>query len=113
LLSLVKIYHGNGEANGLCFSVNGIRIPRLLRNIFREMSDDLGTVLFPTSGNLDSWATQGVLLLNNTLTVRKDTIAMQTLKMECFTDAVIQKISEEKGMLCFLLGGRFAHKKGT
>jgi uracil-DNA glycosylase len=46
---------------------------RLLRNIFREMSDDLGTVLFPTSGNLDSWATQGVLLLNNTLTVRKDT----------------------------------------
>jgi uracil-DNA glycosylase len=61
------IYHGNGEANGLCFSVNdGIRIPRRL--CVWEMSDDLGTVLFPTS-NLDSWATQGVLLLNTTLTV--------------------------------------------
>jgi uracil-DNA glycosylase len=58
---------------------DGIRIPPSLRNIFREMSDDLGTVLFPTSGNLDSWATQGVLLLNNTLTVRKDTANSQNI----------------------------------
>ena len=107
-------YHGNGEANGLCFSVNdGIRTPPSLRNIFREMSDDLGTVLFPTCGNLESWATQGVLLLNNTLTVRKDTAnSHKHLKWNVFTDAVIQKISEEKAHVVFLLWGGFAHKKG-
>ena len=66
-------YHGLGEANGLCFSVNdGIKIPPSLRNIFREMNDDLGTIFFPNSGNLERWAKQGVLLLNASLSVRMD-----------------------------------------
>jgi len=66
-------YHGTNEANGLCFSVNdGIKIPPSLRNIFREMNEDLGTVFYPISGNLESWAKQGILLLNASLTVRKD-----------------------------------------
>ena len=63
-------YHGVGEANGLCFSVNeNVKIPPSLRNIFREMTDDLGTIFLPTSGNLEHWAKQGVLLLNASLTV--------------------------------------------
>lgn len=66
-------YHGDGEANGLCFSVNdGVRIPPSLRNIFRELNDDFGTVFLPTSGNLEHWAAQGVLLLNAALSVRID-----------------------------------------
>jgi uracil-DNA glycosylase len=108
-------YHGEGEANGLCFSVNdGIRIPPSLRNIYREMNDDLGTIFLPTSGNLESWAKQGVLLLNASLTVRKDTPnSHKHLKWNLFTDAVIQKLSEEKEQLVFLLWGNFAQKKGS
>ncbi len=107
-------YHGKGEANGLCFSVNdGIRIPPSLRNIFREMSDDLGTIFIPTSGNIEAWAKQGVLLLNASLTVREDTAnSHKHLKWNLFTDAVIQKISEEMEHVVFLLWGGFAHKKG-
>ncbi len=107
-------YHGEGEANGLCFSVNnGCRIPPSLRNIFREMSDDLKTIFMPTSGNLDSWAKQGILLLNASLTVRKDNAnSHKHLKWNLFTDAVIQKISDEKEHVVFLLWGNFAHKKG-
>jgi uracil-DNA glycosylase len=107
-------YHGKGEANGLCFSVNdGVRIPPSLRNIFREMSDDLETLLLPTSGNLASWAKQGVLLLNASLTVREDCPnSHKHLKWHLFTDAVIQKISDEKEHVVFLLWGNFAHKKG-
>ena len=107
-------YHGKGEANGLCFSVNdGIRIPPSLRNIFREMSDDLDTIFMPTSGNIEAWAKQGVLLLNASLTVREDTAnSHKYLKWNVFTDAVIQKISEEKEHVVFLLWGGFAHKKG-
>ncbi len=108
-------YHGAGEANGLCFSVNdGVKIPPSLLNIFRELNDDLGAILFPTSGNLERWAKQGVLLLNASLTVRKDSPnSHKHLKWNLFTDAVIQKISDEKENVVFLLWGSFAQKKGS
>lgn len=108
-------YHGEGEANGLCFSVNdGVRIPPSLRNIFREINDDLDSIFFPTSGNLEHWARQGVLLLNASLTVRKDKPnSHKYLKWNLFTDAVIQKISDEKEHVVFLLWGSFAQKKGS
>ena len=108
-------YHGVGEANGLCFSVNdGVRIPPSLRNIFRELNDDFGTVFLPTSGNLEHWAKQGVLLLNASLSVRMDhPNSHKHLKWDSFTDAVIQKISDEKEHVVFLLWGIFAQKKGA
>jgi uracil-DNA glycosylase len=108
-------YHGDGEANGLCFSVNdGVKIPPSLRNIFRELNDDLDTIFLPTSGNLESWAKQGILLLNASLSVRKDhPNSHKHLKWNLFTDAVIQKISDEKENVVFLLWGSFAHKKGA
>lgn len=108
-------YHGNGEANGLCFSVNdGIRIPPSLRNIFRELNDDLGTVFLPNSGNLTCWAKQGILLLNASLSVRRDSPnSHKHLQWNLFTDAVIQQISDEKENVVFLLWGSFAQKKGT
>ena len=107
-------YHGKGEANGLCFSVNdGVQIPPSLRNIFRELGADFETVFMPTSGNLEAWAKQGVLLLNASLTVREDNPnSHKHLKWTIFTDAVIQKISDEKEHVVFLLWGNFAHKKG-
>lgn len=107
-------YHGVGEANGLCFSVNdGIAIPSSLRNIFKEVNDDLGTIFMPTSGNLERWAKQGVLLLNATLTVQKDNPnSHKQLNWNRFTDAVIQKISDKKEEIVFLLWGNFAQKKG-
>jgi uracil-DNA glycosylase len=106
-------YHGDGEANGLCFSVNdGVRIPPSLRNVFRELNDDFGTVFLPTSGNLEHWAAQGVLLLNAALSVRIDSPnSHKHLKWNLFTDAVIQKISNENQNVVFLLWGSFAKKK--
>ncbi|WP_281324001.1 uracil-DNA glycosylase [Flavobacterium sp. IMCC34518] len=108
-------YHGDGEANGLCFSVNdAVRIPPSLRNIFREINTDLDSIFMPTSGNLEFWAKQGILLLNATLTVRKDKPnSHKHLKWNLFTDAVIQKISEEKENIVFMLWGSFAQKKGA
>ncbi len=108
-------YHGVGEANGLSFSVNdGVKIPPSLRNIYREICEDLDSIFMPTSGNLESWAKQGVLLLNASLTVRKDSPnSHKHLKWNKFTDAVIQKISEEKEGIVFLLWGGFAQKKGA
>lgn len=108
-------YHGKGEANGLCFSVNdGLKIPPSLRNIYRELVDDLGSIFIPNSGNLVSWANQGVLLLNAGLTVREDLPnSHKHLKWNFFTDAVIQKLSDEKEGLVFLLWGSFAQKKGS
>lgn len=108
-------YHAEGEANGLCFSVNdSVKIPPSLRNIFRELNDDLGTIFMPTSGNLERWAKQGALLLNATLTVRKDNPnSHKHLKWNIFTDAIIETISEEKEHIVFLLWGSFAHKKGA
>lgn len=106
-------YHGDGQANGLCFSVNdGIQMPPSLINIFKEIRDDLGKE-FPTTGNLERWAKQGVLLLNATLTVRAHSAGSHQNKgWETFTDAVISKISEKKEGIVFLLWGAYAQRKG-
>lgn len=109
-------YHGEGEANGLAFSVNeGIKIPPSLRNIYREINAEYEAIFEPieqTSGNLERWAEQGVLLLNATLTVRKDTPnSHKHLHWQQFTDAVIQTISNKKENIVFLLWGAFAQKK--
>ena len=108
-------YHGDKEANGLCFSVNNnVKIPPSLRNIFKEMNNDLGTIFIPNSGNLETWAKQGILLLNASLSVRKDIAnSHKHLKWNLFNDAVIQKISDEKENVVFLLWGKFAQKKGA
>jgi len=112
-------YHGevNGkcEANGLCFSVEDeIPIPPSLKNVFTEINSEYDRIFFPTSGNLEGWANQGILLLNSSLTVRKDQAnSHKHLKWNVFTDAVIQKISEEKEHIVFLLWGGFAQKKGS
>ena len=105
-------YHGVGQANGLCFSVNdGIAHPPSLINIFKEIESDLGTP-YPTSGNLERWAKQGVLLLNATLTVRAHNAGShQKRGWETFTDAVIQSISDKKENVVFLLWGGFAKQK--
>ena len=107
-------YHGFGQANGLCFSVNdGINFPPSLINIFKEIQSDLGLPI-PISGNLERRADQGVLLLNATLTVREiEAGSHQKKGWETFTDAVIQKISDEKENVVFLLWGGFAQKKGA
>lgn len=106
-------YHGEGEANGLAFSVNdGIKIPPSLRNIYREINADFDTIFEPNSGNLERWSKQGVLLLNATLSVRKDSPnSHKHLKWQQFTDAVIQLLSNKKEHLVFLLWGAFAQKK--
>jgi uracil-DNA glycosylase len=107
-------YHGVGQANGLCFSVNdGIAFPPSLINIFKEIETDV-KVPFPQTGNLERWAGQGVLLLNATLTVRAgEAGSHQKHNWEIFTDAVIKKISDEKENVVFLLWGGFAKKKGA
>ena len=105
-------YHGAGQANGLCFSVNpGTILPPSLRNIFKEVVSDLNCP-FPKDGNLERWANQGVLLLNATLTVRAGSAGSHQGKgWEQFTDHVISKISLVKEHLVFLLWGAFAQKK--
>ncbi len=107
-------YHGTGEANGLCFSVNdGVAIPPSLKNIFMEINTEYNRILFPTSGNLERWAKQGVLLLNAGLTVRKDEAnSHKHLKWNLFTDAVIDVINQKSENVVFLLWGSFAQKKG-
>ncbi len=106
-------YHGERQANGLCFSVNdGIKMPPSLVNIFKEIKDDLGKD-FPENGNLERWAKQGVLLLNATLTVRAHSPGSHQNKgWEEFTDAVIKIISEQKDGVVFLLWGSYAQRKG-
>ena len=106
-------YHGPGQANGLCFSVQtGVRMPPSLVNIFKELNNDLGIPL-PQSGDLVRWARQGVLLLNATLTVRAASPGSHQNKgWENFTDAVVKIISEEQENRVFLLWGAYAQKKG-
>jgi uracil-DNA glycosylase len=106
-------YHGPGQANGLCFSVcDGVRIPRSLMNVFKEIRNDLGKPI-AGSGDLERWARQGVLLLNATLTVKASAPGSHQNKgWETFTDAVIKKISDEKEGIVFLLWGAYAQKKG-
>lgn len=105
-------YHGAGQANGLCFSVNdGIRKPPSLQNIFKELKADLN-VPISESGNLEKWAKQGVLLLNATLTVRANQAGShQNRGWENFTDSIIQKLSVEKENLVFILWGNYARAK--
>lgn len=107
-------YHGPGQANGLCFSVqDGIRIPPSLKNIYKELYADLD-ILPRESGNLEHWADQGVLLLNATLSVEaRQAGSHQKKGWEEFTDAVIKKISEDKEKLVFILWGAYAQKKGA
>lgn len=107
-------YHGEGQANGLCFSVNdGVQFPPSLRNIFKEINADLGTPI-PTSGNLDRWAEQGVLLLNSTLTVRAHSAASHAGHgWEQFTDAVVAILSELKSGVVYMLWGNYAQRKGA
>ncbi len=106
-------YHGPGQAHGLCFSVrDGVGFPPSLLNIFKEIELDLG-IKRPVSGNLERWASQGVLLLNATLTVRADQAGSHQKKgWEQFTDSVIQVLNREKENLVFFLWGAYAQKKG-
>jgi len=105
-------YHGFGQANGLCFSVNdGIKHPPSLINIFKEVEIELGTP-YPKNGNLMRWANQGVLLLNTILTVRAHEAGSHQKKgWETFTDTVIKTISNKKENVIFLLWGGYAKKK--
>lgn len=105
-------YHGAGQANGLCFSVSpGVKIPPSLQNIFKEIASDIGAAP-PLSGDLSSWAKQGVLLLNATLTVRASLPASHQGKgWEQFTDKVIRLLSEQREGLVFILWGRPAQLK--
>ena len=105
-------YHGTKQAHGLCFSVPvGVKNPPSLKNIFKELSDDLG--IEPSeSGNLESWAKQGVLLLNATLSVRANQAGShQNRGWETFTDSVISTLSEKKSGLIFILWGNYAKAK--
>lgn len=105
-------YHGQGQAHGLCFSVpKGIDKPPSLVNIFKELHADL-SVEIPATGDLTSWASQGVLLINATLTVRQNQAGSHQKKgWERFTDSVINKLSTDKEHLVFLLWGNYARAK--
>lgn len=107
-------YHEPGQAHGLCFSVNeGVAFPPSLQNIFKEIQSDIGTPI-PNNGDLTRWATQGVLLLNSTLTVEAHKAGShQGRGWEEFTDAVIAHLSENCEHLVFILWGSFAIKKGA
>lgn len=104
-------YHGVGEANGLCFSVNeGIKMPPSLKNIYKELYDDVGIIKKTT--DLSSWAKSGVLLLNSVLTVEKDKPASHKwIGWEEFTDSIIKKINEKDEPVVFILWGNFAKGK--
>jgi len=106
-------YHGPGQAHGLCFSVReGIDFPPSLVNIFKEIESDLGHKK-PVNGNLGRWASQGVLLLNATLTVRAHQAGSHQKKgWEQFTDSVISILNNEKQHIVFFLWGAYAQKKG-
>jgi uracil-DNA glycosylase len=106
-------YHGAGEANGLSFSVPiGIKIPPSLRNIYKEIESDLGIKTPKNNGDLRSWATQGVLLLNAALTVKADQPNSHAgIGWQILTDKVIDILSEKKEHLVFILWGNFAKEK--
>ena len=107
-------YHGVGQANGLCFSVGeGVPFPPSLQNIFKEVNTDTGAPI-PTSGNLDRWAEQGVLLLNAVLTVRAHQAASHAGRgWEQFTDAVVRAIATRKQGVVYMLWGSYAQRKGA
>jgi uracil-DNA glycosylase len=105
-------YHNPGQAHGLSFSVpDGIAKPPSLLNIFKELKNDLG-IPIPENGNLTKWASQGVLLLNASLTVRQNEPGSHAqIGWLQFTDQVIKKISDKKEGIVFLLWGKFAQEK--
>jgi uracil-DNA glycosylase len=107
-------YHGPGQAHGLCFSVQpGIRVPPSLANIYREIHADLG-IEPQHHGYLQSWAEQGVLLLNAVLTVERGQAGSHQGKgWEIFTDAIVQLLNDEREGLVFMLWGSYAMKKGA
>eukprot|EP00049_Salpingoeca_infusionum_P018734 m.358568 g.358568 ORF g.358568 m.358568 type:complete len:307 (-) comp18186_c0_seq1:194-1114(-) len=107
-------YHGPKQAHGLCFSVTkDVAIPPSLRNIYKEMEKDVPGFKYPTHGNLMSWATQGVLLLNAVLTVEQaNANAHKGMGWEKFTDAVIDYVNTNKKGVVFMLWGGYAKKKG-
>jgi len=107
-------YHGVGQANGLCFSVNqGVAMPPSLVNIFKEVHDDVGAPM-PADGDLSRWARQGVLLLNSTLTVAAhQPLSHQGRGWEQFTDHVIARLAQGREHLVFMLWGGYARRKGA
>lgn len=107
-------YHGPGQANGLCFSVNpGIQMPPSLRNIFKEVNADTGAPV-PADGDLSRWAIQGVLLLNSSLTVREHQPRSHAgCGWETFTDAAVRAIATKRENLVFILWGSDAIRKGA
>ena len=107
-------YHGAGQANGLCFSVNkGIAFPPSLLNIFKEIANDTGNPI-PEDGDLTRWSEQGVLLLNATLTVRASQAGShQKRGWEEFTDAAIRQLATRRKNIVFILWGSYAQKKGA
>ena len=107
-------YHGPGQAHGLCFSVlPGVKVPPSLANIYREIDSDLG-IAPAHHGNLQSWAEQGVLLLNAVLTVERGQAGSHQGKgWEIFTDAVVQLLNDKAQGLVFMLWGNYAFKKGA
>ena len=104
-------YHGENEANGLCFSVNhGVRTPPSLHNIFKELKSDLG--ITRTDTDLSDWARQGILLLNTVLTVEKDKpFSHRDKGWEIFTDVIIKKLNEKQDPIVFILWGSAARSK--
>jgi uracil-DNA glycosylase len=107
-------YHGPGQAHGLCFSVpDGVDLPPSLVNIYREIHEDLGCAI-ADSGNLQSWARQGVLLLNAVLTVERGRAGSHQGKgWERFTDRVVRELNDARENLVFLLWGSYAKNKGA
>ncbi len=105
-------YHGQGQAHGLCFSVqNGVPPPPSLINIFKELHEDIGMPI-PNHGNLTKWAEQGVFLLNASLTVRAgEPMSHSKIGWAQFTDTVIKTVSAQKEQVVFLLWGKFAQDK--
>ena len=108
-------YHGPHQANGLCFAVeNGVQLPPSLKNIFKEIEADFGKPLENKSGDLTRWATQDVLLLNATLTVRASLANSHAGKgWEHFTDAAVRALSRERENIVFMLWGNYAKAKGA
>jgi uracil-DNA glycosylase len=106
-------YHDDGQACGLCFSVPvGVRVPPSLKNIYKEIYSDTGVVKDMSNGNVESWAKQGVLLLNSVLTVVAHTPASHSKKgWEEFTDTVIMNISHKHEHVIFMLWGKYAQTK--
>lgn len=106
-------YHGPNQAHGLCFSVSeGIAIPPSLRNIYKELHTDMGFII-PNHGNLQSWAAQGVLLLNSVLTVNQAQAGSHQKKgWEKFTDKIIQQLNKQHKNIVYMLWGAYAQKKG-